>query len=64
MPQQWQFEQNDDAKWQWKRIDDAQGDVDSPVTFAKEIDCIMDAVRYTVARRRSQTEHGRDGSLQ
>jgi hypothetical protein len=64
MPQQWQFEQNDDAKWRWKRIDDAQGDVDSPATFAKEIDCIMDAVRHAVARRRSQTEHGRDGSLQ
>ena len=64
MPQQWQFEQNDDAQWRWKRIDDAQGDVDSTATFAKEIDCIMDAVRYTVARRRSQTEHGRDGPLQ
>lgn len=64
MPQQWQFEQNDDAQWRWKRVDDAQGSLDSPATFAKEIDCIMDAVRYTVARRRSQSEHGGDGSLQ
>ena len=53
MPRQWHFEQNDDANWQWKRIDEAQGDVDSTSTFAMEIDCIMDAVRYAVARRRS-----------
>ena len=64
MSPQWQFEQTEDARWRWKRIDDAQGDVDSTATFAKEIDCIMDAVRCTVARRRAQSEHGREGSLQ
>ena len=64
MPQQWQFDQNDDAQWRWKRIDDARGEVDSPATFAREIDCIMDAVRYTIACRRSQTDQGHDGPLQ
>lgn len=64
MPLQWQFEQTDDAQWRWKRTDDVEGDVGSAATFEKEIDCIMDAVRYTVARRRSQTQHGRDGPLQ
>lgn len=62
MSRQWQFEQND-TQWRWKRSD-AQGEVDSPTTFVKQIDCIMDAVRYAVARRRSQTEHGEDGPLQ
>lgn len=64
MALQWRFEQTDDAQWRWKRTEDAEVDVDSAATFDTEIDCIMDAVRYTVARRRSQTEHGRDGPLQ
>ena len=64
MALQWRFEQTDDAQWRWKRTDDAEGDVDSASTFEKEIDCIMDAVRFTVARRRAQTEQDRDGLLQ
>ena len=55
MSPQWHFVQDDHAQWRWKRVDETQGDVDSAESFMNEIDCIMDAMRYAVARRRSLT---------
>jgi hypothetical protein len=54
MTRQWQFIQDDQAQWRWKRSDESQGDVDSPVSFECEIDCILDAVRFVVRQHRSE----------
>ena len=62
MSRQWQFAQDAQGQWRWKRIDDAQGEVDSPESFATEVDCMMDAVRYAVGRRRPQ--FNRDDAVQ
>ena len=52
MSQQWQFEQDAQGQWRWKRVDERLGAVDSAASFATEVDCMMDAVRYVVGRHR------------
>jgi len=59
---QWQFEQDDAGQWRWRRVDETLGNVDSVDSFANEVDCMMDAVRYAVGRRRSHIN--RDDLLQ
>ena len=48
----WHFEQDADARWRWKRVDDAGGHIESAQSFATEVDCMLDAVRFAVRRRR------------
>ena len=62
MSRQWQFEQDAQGQWRWKRFDETLGDVDSTDAFPNEIDCMMDAVRYAVGRRK--TRFNRDDLLQ
>lgn len=64
MSPQWHFIQDDQDQWQWKRIDESHGDVDSSDAFESEIECIMDAMRYAVTRRRSGTAYSKDGHVQ
>ena len=64
MSPQWHFIPDDQAQWRWKRIDESQGDVDSSHAFASEIECIMDAMRYAVTRRRSSVARSRDDHVQ
>ena len=53
MSPQWHFIQDDQERWRWKRVDESDGDIDSANAFGSEIECIMDAMRYAVTRRRS-----------
>ena len=64
MRQQWQFEQDDQSRWRWKRLDDKRGDVDSAASFTNAAACMLDAVRYAVRQRRSQPVGGLDDFLQ
>ena len=53
MSRQWHFAKDEQGKWRWKHVDETLGDVDSADSFATEIACMIDAVRYAVGRRRS-----------
>ncbi len=64
MSPQWHFIQDDQEQWRWKRIDESHGDIDSSDAFASEIECIMDAMRYAVTRRRAGAARNRDDLVQ
>ena len=61
MAQQWHFEQDAEQQWHWKRLED---EAESRETFASAADCMLDAVRTTVQRRREQAEAARKNLLQ
>jgi len=63
MPQQWHFEENEEAQWIWKREDDEQGSYASPAPFANRTECMLAAVRFAVQRRRCQIESAKDDLL-
>ena len=50
--QQWRFEQDEQSQWRWTHIDAAEGEIGSPEAFPTQIDCMLDAVRFTVRRSR------------
>ena len=64
MPQRWQFEQDGNLRWRWKRLDDQHGEVGSVGSFPDQTACMLDAVRYAVRRRRSNPESGWETLLQ
>ena len=64
MHHRWQFEQDDHARWRWKRLDGERGDVDSAASFADATACMLDAVRYVIRRRRARHGIDADGHLQ
>ena len=64
MPQQWHFDQDDEAQWYWKREDTEGGSFASPVVFTNQTECMLAAVRFAVQRRRGQIDSGRDDLLQ
>jgi hypothetical protein len=51
----WVFEQDDDLRWRWIHLsgDAQQQSVDR---FQQPMDCVMDAVRHVVMRRRALSE--------
>lgn len=56
MTPEWQFVQDDHAKWRWKRIDDARGEIASPESFENQLDCVLDAVRFAIQQCRSRQQ--------
>ena len=52
MSPRWCFEQDGNERWRWKRLDETEGATESAATFATEVDCMLDAVRFAVRRRR------------
>jgi hypothetical protein len=50
----WSFEQDGNERWRWKCLDDAEGATHSEASFATEVDCMLDAVRFAVRRRRGE----------
>ena len=64
MSPQWHFIQDAQEQWRWKRIDESHGDIDSSDSFTSEIECIMDAMRYAVTRRRAGVVRSRDDLVQ
>jgi hypothetical protein len=52
----WIFEQDDELRWRWiYREHDAQQS-ESAETFQRPMDCVLDAVRHTVMRRRAMSD--------
>ena len=51
MSERWRFEQDDEQKWTW-RHSKSDEHVESDDAFTHCIDCMLDAVRYVVRRRR------------
>lgn len=50
MAQQWQFVQNDENEWHWEHTEDT---AKSATTFSSATECMLDAVRFAVQRRRA-----------
>jgi len=50
MTQQWQFVEKDENEWHWERTEDTQK---SATTFSSATECMLDAVRFAVQRRRA-----------
>ncbi len=55
MVKQWHFEQDDDEKWMWKRSE-LDEEFASERSFTEQIDCMLDAVRFVVRRRRGASD--------
>jgi hypothetical protein len=55
MAERWHFEQDDDEKWTWKRSE-VEEQVQSDGSFSECFDCMLDAIRYAVRRRRTLPE--------
>jgi hypothetical protein len=47
--QQWHFVENDEHEWRWERGDDT---AKSETAFASATECMLDAVRFAIKRRR------------
>jgi len=60
MPSQWTFEQDEQAQWEWRSIDTEGESVQSPDSFATQTACMLNAVRFAVQRRRSQSDTPKD----
>jgi hypothetical protein len=54
MGNEWRFEQDDASRWRWTRKGDSQH-VESARSFESPVACVLDAVRYVVERRRSDS---------
>ena len=52
MGERWVFEQDGELKWSWTRSDDDER-IRSGSSFAECVDCMLDAIRHAVQRRRS-----------
>ena len=62
MENQWLFEQDDDLQWRWVHLGGESQHVQSAETFQRESDCILDAVRHAVHRRREVVRRRRETS--
>ena len=60
MAHSWQFTQDEQQQWHWTRVDDDKSATRSPVAFATELDCYLDAVRQAVRARRPDTAGSED----
>ena len=61
MAQQWQFVQDEYQQWHWRHAENA---VESAHSFSSATECMLDAVRFAVERRRSAAEGVREDLLQ
>jgi|KBSMisStaDraftv2_1062788.scaffolds.fasta_scaffold2126105_1 hypothetical protein len=52
MENHWQFEQDDEFRWRWTHTTEEKQQAQSSESFDRPADCILDAVRYAVRRRR------------
>ena len=61
MAQQWQFVEDERHQWHWQRTEDK---VKSSAAFSSATECMLDAVRNAVHRRRTLVEFPRSELLQ
>jgi hypothetical protein len=59
--QQWHFEQDAQQQWHWKL---AENEAESAKSFKSATECMLDAVRFAVNRRRARAELGGEELLQ
>ena len=50
--EQWRFEQDEQHQWHWKL---AENEAESEKSFKSATECMLDAVRFAVNRRREQS---------
>jgi hypothetical protein len=55
MEKQWHFEQDDESRWRWTHTGVEKQQAQSAESFERPCDCILDAVRYAVRRRRPES---------
>jgi len=52
----WVFEQDDDLQWRWVHLTGNTQERQSAEAFNKPMDCVLDAVRRAVLRRRAMSD--------
>jgi hypothetical protein len=51
----WVFEQDDDQQWRWVHLECDAQQAQSAETFQRPMDCVLDAVRHAVLRRKAMS---------
>jgi len=54
MEKHWDFEQDNESRWRWTHTTSEKQQAQSAQSFERQCDCILDAVRYVVRRRRPE----------
>jgi hypothetical protein len=52
----WVFEQDEDLQWRWVHVTDNAQQRQSTERFQQPMDCVLDAVRHVVMRRRAMSD--------
>jgi hypothetical protein len=60
---QWQFNQDDQQRWRWTRVEENREPTQSARTFSTPLDCYLDAVRQAVDAKRPSAPATRDTAL-
>jgi hypothetical protein len=51
--EKWDFEQDEQHGWRWKRVDENARHLESTESFTRRVDCVIDAVRSAVRQARN-----------
>jgi hypothetical protein len=51
----WLFEQDDDEQWRWVHLHYDAQQTRSAETYERPMDCVLDAVRHAVRRRKAMS---------
>jgi hypothetical protein len=63
MAEQWKFVQDEQSQWRWTHTDENDRRVESKASFENQAQCILDAIRFAINRRRASAADA-DGSSQ
>ena len=56
MENRWVFEQDDELQWRWVHLTGNAQQRQSEEAFQRPMDCVLDAVRHAVLRRRAMSD--------
>jgi hypothetical protein len=52
METRWQFDQDEESRWRWTRMNGDKPEAQSAESFERPRDCVLDAMRHVVRRHR------------